>query len=175
MTDAKSPAHATVARRSSLVAGRWTAHPPDADSPVARHPVKCREESTAATSEPVPGTRSNEQAWTIEASHRVPGTDTRVRRGRRCSDAPSPRSASRGYSRPAAAVNCRHQRVAVWPAPSLSDPLGHGHERCRRQVARCVVPRSLRLAHRVAVKPRNDVPGTTAGGAVVGLAFASTA
>ncbi len=53
---------------------------------------------------------------------------------------PSPRSAPRGYSRPVAAVTSRHQRVAVWPLIPLSGSKraaapGHGHNRCRRQVA----------------------------------------
>jgi hypothetical protein len=42
--------------------------------------------------------------------------------------APFPLRASRGYSRPSAAVTPRRQRVAVWPsALPRGDPLGHGH------------------------------------------------
>ena len=44
----------------------------------------------------MPGTRSDVQAWTVDPSHGVPGTDTRDRRGQRGFDAPSPRRASRG-------------------------------------------------------------------------------
>ena len=76
--------------------GRGSTRPADAESPVARRHVKCREESTAATPKRVPGTRSNVQAWTIDSSQRVPGTHTRDRRGRRSFDAPSPRRAPRG-------------------------------------------------------------------------------
>jgi len=46
--------------------------------------------------EPVPGTRSNVQAWTVDSSHGVPGTDTRDRRGQSGFEAPYPRRASRG-------------------------------------------------------------------------------
>ncbi len=45
-----------------------------------------------------------------------------IRVGPLTPDAPSLRGASRGYSRTAASVTCRHQRVAVRPPPSLSDP-----------------------------------------------------
>jgi hypothetical protein len=40
----------------------------------------------------------------------------------------TPRGATRGYSRPSAAVTHRRQRVAVRPsALPHGDPLGHGH------------------------------------------------
>jgi hypothetical protein len=66
------------------------------DRPGPRHPIDRCEESAVATPSPVPGTGSLAQAWTIDSSHRVPGTDTRDRRGQRSFNAPTPRGAPRG-------------------------------------------------------------------------------
>ncbi len=77
--------------------------------------------------------------------------DSRVRFDSLTSTRPSPHSATRGYSRPVAAVTSRHQRVAVWPLIPLAGSKtaaapGHGHYRCRcrcrcrRQVARHARP-----------------------------------
>ena len=48
---------------------------------------------------------------------------------------PSPHGATRGYSRPPAAVTSRHQRVASGRVTPRHIPPGPGHNRCRRQVA----------------------------------------
>ena len=70
-------------------------------------------------------------------------------------------------------MTCRHQRVAVRPAPSLSDPLGHGHERCRRQVAILTMLGRLRLLLDCIGNPEIVEDGTPAGGAVISLPLAA--
>ena len=62
-------------------------------------PITGSEESTDATPERVPVTRSNVQAWTADSSHRVTGTHTRDGRIQRSLDAPSPRGAPRHVRR----------------------------------------------------------------------------
>jgi hypothetical protein len=61
---------------------------------------RCQAPTYDLSQSPVPGTRSNAQAWTTAASHRVPGTVTRDRSGESSFDAPSPRRALRGSLAP---------------------------------------------------------------------------
>ena len=60
-------------RQLSLVAGHWSLDPDPRHktlTTLSRRQGRCQE--------PVPGTPSNAQAWTVDSSLRVPGTDTRA-------------------------------------------------------------------------------------------------